>query len=344
MFLLSVGSKTVENKAIAWKLDALPSCRYAGLAMLGQRMEHEIREQTGLLSAHSQRYFDELSAFASPLDIELVVLAARGSSDNAAHYLRYLIEVFWGIPVVLAAPSVLTVFHREVRYPPSLCIGISQSGAAPDVAAVLGAMRNAGHRTLAITNTIGSACEDAAESCLHLNIGEEKSVAATKTFSSTLLACYQLARSRCESLPVPKLPDEEFLLNARSYAHDVAGLVSDANVVFSLGRGFSFCSAQECALKLMECALVGCKAYSTADFEHGPKALLADDAISIVFGNAPSSLREAGAKQINALGSHEVWGPIWDAIFSQWLALSVARLRGLDPDAPAFLKKVTKTV
>jgi len=308
---------------------------------LGGRMESEIGEQPSLLARNAQRYFEELSEWIQPSEYQLVTLAARGSSDNAALYLRYLIEVNWKIPAMLIAPSVLTKFHSRVRYPRSLCVGISQSGAAPDVAAVLQTMRDAGHATLAIVNTADSLCAASAEHALDLGVGEERSVAATKTYTASLLACYQLARCGAELEP-PKLPDERFLELCQSSALAWAPTVSNAGVVFALGRGYSFCSAHECALKLMECALVSCKAYSSADFQHGPKALLADDSVLILFGDVAGE--GFGRRCIEALGSGEVWGPIWDAIFAQRLALEIARLRGLDPDAPAHLSKVTKTL
>lgn len=314
------------------------------MEIVGKHMEREIREQPRLLASRAESYLSALSGFIDRDRYEMVVVAARGSSDNAAVFLRYLIEVNWGIPVVLAAPSVLTMFGGRIRYPRCLCVGISQSGAAPDVAAVLQSAREAGHPTLAITNVAGSVCEQIADFTLALNAGEEKSVAATKTYTLSLLACYQLARCGCAGLTEPRLPDDAFSAHAHDYASEVASAVSDARVVFALGRGYSFSSAHECALKLIECALIPCKAYSSADFEHGPKALLASDALSIVFGQAPVSIRDARGKQINAVGGEGAWGPIWDAIFAQWLALLVARLRGLNPDSPAFLSKVTKTV
>src|SRR5437660_724664 len=132
-------------------------------------MQTEIEEQPALLAILAPIYEERLGAILAGKSFEMVLLVARGSSDHAALYARYLIEVHLQIPVVLAAPSVLTRYHSDVRYPPCLAIGISQSGSAPDVSEVLAYMRSQGHTTLGITNTPGSRLEDEAEFCLHLD-------------------------------------------------------------------------------------------------------------------------------------------------------------------------------
>ena len=114
---------------------------------------------------------------------------------------------------------------------------------------------------------------------------------------------------------------------------------------FALARGYRFCSAHESALKLMECALLPCKAYSTADFEHGPKALAKHGTAALVFGDAPAGLADAGCVVAQAPPSGpEECSPLFDALFGQWVALLAARARGLDPDTPEGLSKVTKTL
>src|SRR4051812_26071760 len=139
--------------------------------VLGKTMEAEIREQPALLAANCERYEQELSAVLGGASFDLIVIAARGSSDHAALYARYLIEVYLGIPVSLAAPSVWTRYSARVRYPKCLCIGISQSGAAPDVAEVVEALRAEGHMTLGITNTEDSHLTEVAEHSLCLGVG-----------------------------------------------------------------------------------------------------------------------------------------------------------------------------
>lgn len=321
--------------------------------MLGQWMESEIREQPAVLANGAKRYFSELEALKGR-KYDMVLLAARGSSDNAALYARYLIEVFLQVPVSLAAPSVLTRFGRQVKYTNCLAVGISQSGAAPDVAEVLASLRQEGHTTLAITNTEGSRITVEAEHTLLLDAGIEKSVAATKTYSSSLLALYELVRALGGNLPYPQdlLPCSDWVDFSAEAAQAASGSVVRNSPVFSLGRGFGFSTAQESALKLMECALIPCKAYSSADFEHGPKALAGHGSAAICFDGPKPDLAAQGCEILEApkppmSRSGDVEGilsPIWDIFFGQWLALTCARARGLNPDDPRHIQKVTKTL
>lgn len=313
---------------------------------LGRLMESEVRSQPAVLAENCARYGTELSEKLGGQEYDMVLLAARGSSDNAALLGRYLIEIFLGIPVSLAAPSVLTRFGTSVRYPKCLAVGISQSGAAPDVAEVLGNLRAQGHATLAITNTPGSRLTMEAEHSLLLGAGEERSVAATKTYSASLLAMVQLVRALGGKIDDPSLllPTEEWVEQARESAEASLGPVLRSSILFALGRGYSFCTAQEQALKLMECALLSCKSYSTADFQHGPKALASHGSALIVYGENPEGLDEFGAVPVLAPAAPEgPMGPIWQIIFGQWIALLAARARGLDPDRPQALSKVTLT-
>ncbi len=308
-------------------------------------MEREMREQPAVLTASSGRYFEELQSALGGSSFEMVLLAARGSSDNAALYARYLIEVHLGIPVSLAAPSVITKYGADMRYPRCLAVGISQSGAAPDVSEVLAHLRSKGHKTLAITNTGGSRLTQEAEHSLLLGAGEESSVAATKTYTASLLALYQLARALGAPLPEPNLPDDAFVEQSHLAAKEAVGPLLRSQTLFALARGYRFASAFETALKLMECALLPCKAYSTADFEHGPKALATHGTAAIVFGELPKGLDESGCTCVTAPApAPDESQPMFDAIFGQWTALLTARARGLDPDAPQGLTKVTKTL
>ncbi len=316
-------------------------------------MENEIREQPQVLAKGASQYIGALEALRGQ-EFEMVLLAARGSSDNAALYARYLIEVFLQVPVCLAAPSVLTRFGRKVKYTNCLAIGISQSGAAPDVAEVLASLRSEGHTTLAITNTEGSRLTREAEHTLLLGAGLERSVAATKTYSASLLALYEVVRVLGAELPDPTslLPNDAWVEVAREKAAAASGSVVRNSPIFSLGRGFGFSTAQEAALKLMECALIPCKAYSSADFEHGPKALAGHGSTAICFDGPKPDLAAQGCEIIetpvapeNRAGDIEgILNPIWDIFFGQWLALLSARARGLNPDDPRHIQKVTQTL
>jgi len=311
----------------------------------GAWMEAEIREQPGLLAGLAEPYFTRACGSLEGVRPELVLLVARGSSDHAALYARYLIEVHLGIPAMLAAPSVWTKFGKRPRYPHCLAIGISQSGAAPDVAEVLQAMRADGHATLAITNNGESRITKAADQALLLDVGVERSIAATKTFTASLLALYQVVRALGAPLPAPETPDEAWLATCERSALDQMGPVVRCSPLFALARGFDFATAHETALKLMECALLPCKAYSTSDFEHGPKALAGPQTAAIVYGTAAPNLAAQGCSIVTPPDCPVVaeLRPLWDVLFGQWIALHAARARGLDPDHAPNLQKVTET-
>jgi glutamine---fructose-6-phosphate transaminase (isomerizing) len=310
-------------------------------------MEQEVREQPSRLRENSERYSAELRNAIGGQEFDMVLLAARGSSDHAALYARYLFEIHLGIPVSLAAPSVLTRYGSRVRYPRCLAVGISQSGAAPDVSEVLSSLREDGHTTLAITNTPGSRLTQVAEHALLLEAGNESSVAATKTYTTSLLVLYQLVRALGAELPEPELPGEDWLASTLELAEAAQGPAIRATTLFALARGYSFCTAQETALKLMECALLPCKSYSTADFQHGPRALAGHGSAALCYGAAPEGLEEQGCEVIlapEAPTSAEEIKPVWEIFFGQWLALLAARARGLDPDRPEHIQKVTQTL
>lgn len=311
-------------------------------------MEAEIGEQASCLAENSGSYLQSLQEAVSAKQFDLVVLCARGSSDHAALYARYLIEIHLGIPVSLAAPSVLTKYGTQLNYKNSLVVGISQSGAAPDVSEVLSDARARGQATLAITNTPGSRMTKEAASSLLLNVGKEQSVAATKTYTASLLAVYQLARALGANLPDPNpyLPDAAFFASAKQQAESVFGEFTRKSPVIVLARGYSYCSAQETALKLMECSLIPAKSYSIADFEHGPKAVAGPGSVALVFGKALSDLSAQGCTVVTApeFEGFEPLKPIKEILFGQLIALYTARGRGLDPDHPQNLRKVTETL
>jgi len=311
-------------------------------------MEAEIREQTSVLAHGARAYFPQLRSALEGRKFDMILLAARGSSDNAALFGRYLFEVHLGIPVSLAAPSVWTRFDAKVRYTNCLAVGVSQSGAAPDVAEVISALRADGHTTLGITNTAGSRLTQEAEFSLDLEAGLEKSIAATKTYSASLLSMYELARALGAPIPAPSdfLPGDDWMATAEAAALEASGAVVRCTPTFALGRGYGFSTALETSLKLMECALIPAKAYSSADFEHGPKALAGHGSAAISYDGPLKHLSEYGCEVIEApaVDVPAEIKPFYDTIFAQWLALAASRARGLDPDGARHLKKVTETV
>ncbi len=316
----------------------------------GRWMEQEIRAQPDLLAPRAAQYEAELRDFLKKESFDIVLLAARGSSDHAALYARYLIEVYLGIPAVLAAPSVWTRFGRKIKYPKCLCIGISQSGAAPDVSEVLSALREDGHSTLAITNNPESRVGESAEFVLPLNVGPEHALAATKTYTASLLAVNRLV-AVLAGQSFPALPANlhreltQSMLEAEESALSRLGPVLRCSPLFVLGRGFSFATAHETALKLMECALLTAKSYSTADFNHGPRAIADHGSAAICFSDPPEGLEAQGCAVVRApaVSIDDPHRPIGEIFFGQWLALMAARARGIEPDKAQFVTKVTET-
>lgn len=317
--------------------------------MLGQAMEREILSQPEVLRENVDHYLAEARRALWSRNLDMILLVARGSSDHAAIYARYLFEVYLGIPVTLSAPSVITRYKADVKYKRALAIGISQSGAAPDVAEVLRKLRFEDHITLGITNTPESPLTRVSEYKLMLNAGDEISVPATKTFTATLLALYQSARALGANLPdpTPCLPDREWLRECQATAKEHAPHVIGLSPVFTLGRGFAFPTALETALKLMESALIVAKGYSSADFEHGPKALAGEGSLAIGFGGSYDALGEQNCLVLRCPEPiqevPETLLPLWHIVYSQFLALETARIRGIDPDSPQFIRKITQT-
>jgi len=312
----------------------------------GTLMQAEIGEQLELLPRLAESYFAQLADWFKGQPFDIALLVARGSSDNVATYLRYLIEIHLEIPVVLAAPSVWTRYGKNPRYRNCLCIGISQSGAGPDVSEVLNRMQSAGHTTLAITNVPDSPMSRFADHSLLLQAGSERSVAATKTFTCSMVAAYQLVRSLHGDLPEPVLPNKAWFDESISLAASHAPVVAASDPVFVCGRGYGFAAAHEISLKLMECANIGAKGYSTADFQHGPKSLAGPGSVIINLAareSTPSGV-EAAILEIPLAPVSEEMRAIWSVVYGQYLALECSRLKGLDADVPRYLDKVTKTL
>jgi len=302
------------------------------------------------------------------------VIAARGSSDHAALYAKYLFGVRNRALVALAAPSLFTHYTRPPELEGQCVIGISQSGASPDVVSVLEEARRQGALTIAISNDAESPLGQAAEHVLALGAGQERSVPASKTYTASLLALALISQAVDEDAAfeaalamVPQAMARA--LEMDSDLEKLAALVSGTREIV-LGRGFNFSTAEELALKLMETSYVMARAWSVADFEHGPIAV-AEAGIPIVVvdgGGAVAasigSIRERVAAkgcpvvqlidgnmsdvdpsttvQV-ASGLPEELTPISLAVLAQLLAYRVAVARGFNPDSPREIRKVTRT-
>ena len=340
-------------------------------------MEKEIQESPRVLRQFLSRQWPALALATEAIRNRrprFVVIAARGTSDNAGTYARYRSEKEWGIPVSLAAPSVTTLYGSQVNYRQCLVIGVSQSGEGPDVCRIIHDARSQGALTLGITNNSKSRLAREAEFTLDLMAGPEKSVAATKTYTAELLALYALVecvakgpQARKEASALPKLVEEGCRLSKAVW--DYSREFWNLSTCVVLGRVFHYGLAQEAALKLKECAQVMAHAYSTADFHHGPKTLAGKDfpvillappgptlkgtmelldelrerqALVIAFSPVAQVLKKASIA-IKTPGGSEVVNPLGMAPMLQTLALAVATAKGLNPDQPPYLKKVTRT-
>lgn len=316
-----------------------------------------------------------LAAAARGRDIDFVLIAARGSSDHAAVYAQYALGVLAEMPVGLAAPSVISRYGGHPRLHRALVIGISQSGRSPDVVGVLAEAASQGALTAAITNDPASPLAAAVEHHLDLAAGDERAIAATKTYSAELVAVAMLAAELAPDPPavwrdLQLLPDALTAgLTAADDAERLAASRREMDHCVVLGRGFNLSSALEWALKLKELAYVRAQAYSSADFEHGPVAslppggdLLAIDApgpmaadLASLLGRlraertvrtlvlAPSGTPVEGDHLPYPAGLPEWLTPIAAIVPAQLFCYHLTRARGEDPEAPRGLHKVTLT-
>lgn len=341
-------------------------------------LRDEILEQPAVaarLIAAARDPIREIATAVRAAGIEHVVIAARGTSDHAAIYAQYLFGVGLRLPVGLAAPSITSLYGVEPEFRRALVVGISQSGASPDVVGVLAAGRRQGVPTLAITNEPGSALARAAEHVVDLGAGPERAVAATKTYTAELVAIALLAEALGAELggPLEAVPDAMgAALAGEGDAREHASALGRMRTCAVLGRGFDYATAREWALKLKELARVVADPYSAADFRHGPLALVepgfpalavapsgpaaADlsallrslreehGADLLVVSDRPE-LRELGQRALPLpAGVPERLMPIVSILPAQLFAFHLAVAAGLDPERPRHLRKVTQTV
>jgi glucosamine--fructose-6-phosphate aminotransferase (isomerizing) len=316
-----------------------------------------------------------LGKFLNERDIDLIVLVARGSSDNAALFGRYLLEIKTGIPVSLSAPSVHTLYKAKLKLQHALVIGVSQSGEGEDINLVLENARNCGAFTVGITNEPASSMTRIVDETLVMHGGHERSVAATKTYTGQMMLFYMLAAELgggSPSLAYEAIPD----FAARALEQKPALLELVQRYVFMencvvVGRGLAYANAYELALKLMETCYVVAERFSSADFLHGPLAMVERHFPVILFAppgvmlpgvnHLIGRLKELHADTLVITGDleaaaacsraiimpreiDEFLAPIPYIIPAQLFAALLAEAKGLDPDAPRSLSKVTRTL
>ena len=316
-----------------------------------------------------------LGRFLKQRDIDLIVIVARGSSDNAALFGRYLLEITTGIPVSLSAPSVHTLYGAKLKLQHALVIGVSQSGEGEDINRVLDKARAGGAYTVGITNEPNASMTNLVDETLLMHGGRERSVAATKTFTGQMMLFYMLAQELGDAgttLSYELIPD----FAARSLEQQPAILELVQRYVFMencvvVGRGLAYANAYELALKLMETCYVVAERFSSADFLHGPLAMVERHFPVILF--APPGVMLPGVKDLIGRLSElradtlcitsdldaastcsrsiimprevdEFLAPIPYIVPGQLFAALLAEAKGLDPDSPRSLSKVTRTL
>jgi glucosamine--fructose-6-phosphate aminotransferase (isomerizing) len=339
----------------------------------------EIHSQPDVLAhllANGAEAIDQVATAVRARDIDYVYLAARGTSENAGIYGQYVLGAYNGLPVALAAPSLFTVYERPPRLERALVIGVSQSGQSPDIVGVIAEANRQGALTLAIANDAASPLAQAAALSLDIAAGPERAVAATKTYTTQLLTLAMLSTAlagdadrRAELARIPAavraaLQAEEAIVAAAQRFKTMSSCVV-------LGRGYHFATALEWSLKLKELTYVVAERYSTAEFQHGPIALvepgfpvlavapndagatatrdllrkLVDDhgAELLVLSDDAATLAVAAVGIALPAGVPGWLAPIVSIVPGQLFCYHLALARGLDPGAPRGLSKVTKT-
>ncbi|MCC5957772.1 MAG: SIS domain-containing protein [Rhodobacteraceae bacterium] len=301
--------------------------------------------------------------------VQLVMTVARGSSDHAASYFKYACEIMTGIPVASVGPSIASVYGASLQLPRTVSISISQSGQSPDIVAMTRAARASGAIAVALTNNPDSDFAHISSHCLPLHCGPERSVAATKSFVTSvvsglaLLAAWQKDKALMDALTELPAACEQAL------ACDW-GALSDrlvrAPALFVLGRGAGYAIASEMALKFKETSAIHAEAYSAAEVLHGPAALvergfpvlslICDDAAKTGFMSTAQRLHEQGADvfatapvpNVTELPVvpplHPLVDPLLRVVSFYSFIEGLARRRGLHPDTPKHLRKITETI
>ncbi|SMQ62581.1 glutamine--fructose-6-phosphate transaminase [Devosia lucknowensis] len=313
---------------------------------------------------------DEAAGRLRALDPALVVTVARGSSDHASAYLKYAIELVLGVPVASVGPSIASIYGRDLKLGKAAAIAISQSGRSPDIVGMAQSARRSGATTIAITNTAGSPLAEASDFTIDLHAGAEKSVAATKTFVTSVVAGLALLARWSGDADLGKaisaLPESL----SRAIDCDWSGLVGALyghDALYVLGRGPGFAIANEAALKFKETCNIQAESYSAAEVMHGPVAIVtpgypvlglaARDAAEASVADMAHKLAGQGALAFVtsdrpgaaqrlpfAATGHPITDPLALIVSFYGFVEALSRHRGLNPDVPPALKKVTETV
>ncbi len=313
---------------------------------------------------------DAAAAALRNRDPAVIATIARGSSDHACSYLKYAIELTLGLPVASIGPSIASIYGKDLKLDRAASISISQSGKSPDIVGMTQSVRRSGALAIAITNTAGSPLDQAADFTIDLHAGLEQSVAATKTFATSIVAGLALiARWTDDAALTQAIADLPNTL-AKAVSCDWSPMIDALdghNALYVLGRGPGFAIANEAALKFKETCGIQGESYSAAEVMHGPVSIVtpgypvlglaardaaessvADMAHKLAGQGALAFLtsdRPGAARQLPfAATGHPLTDPLALIVSFYGFVEALARHRGLNPDAPPMLKKVTETV
>ncbi|MDD5542663.1 MAG: SIS domain-containing protein [Acidobacteriia bacterium] len=343
-------------------------------------MLQEIFEQPHALErtlSSERRHAERLSRRMHERRASLIVLVARGTSDNAAQFGRYLLEISTGIPVSLAAPSVHTLYRARLRLSSAIVIGISQSGESTDINITLENAKRSGAMTIGITNDSSSPLAKIVDEVFVTRAGRERSVAATKTYTTQLMVLYLLASALRNSSgegfkALARIP--EWTARALKLQPTLLEMVERYRFMRQcavVGRGLNYANALELGIKLMETCYVGAERFSSADFLHGPIAMVEGGFPVFVFAppgqvfpdirnliyklgrlkaetvviSSETSILEKATRALRIPDRiPDLYSPIPYIVPGQMFSALLAEAKGLSPDRPRSLSKITRTV
>jgi glucosamine--fructose-6-phosphate aminotransferase (isomerizing) len=348
------------------------------MSLKNTHLYQEIHEQPTVLERvllHERPIIEQLAQAIKEHDITHVVIAARGTSDNAGRYAQYVLGSLNGLTVALATPSLFTIYQQPPRFGNALVLGISQSGKSPDIVAVVAEAKRQGALTAVFTNTPDSDMAQHGDFVINLQAGPEKSVAATKTYSSALMAIASLGAALSgEEKPWDALQRIPIAVSFTLGINDAIAQVTpryrymERSIV--IGRGYNYATAFEMALKMKELTYTIVEPFSSADFLHGPLALIEpgfpvfviaptgkmqaemaefiatlhqQKAEVICLSDVPDLLKASRIPLLMPQTVPEWLSPITAIVPGQLFALHLAHTRDFDVDAPRTIQKVTET-
>ncbi|HPG92554.1 MAG TPA: SIS domain-containing protein [Clostridia bacterium] len=318
---------------------------------------------------------EKLAGIIKRQDISQIIVAARGSSNNASLYFKYLCEINVGIPVNFVYPSIITQYKGKLKMKDACVFGVSQSGKALDVRTVLKEAQAQGAVTVAITNDLTSPMALETQYHFYLDVEEEQALAATKTYTAEMLVLQMIVNALLDEnthLPAKMPPVNEYIkqvLDLKPQITELADKYVESDEMIILGRGLNLSSANEIALKLQETCYINARSYAISDFHHGPFAIVNEksrililamndavyeDAVNMIEKLKPSKADVTVFTDNKELLNHcegillphveEIYTPYLCVTAGQLLSCILSQKRGINPDSPRGLNKVTITI